>query len=59
MKLDCRGSQLCDPRGTGRSDQKCPPCQAAICKATKGKNNYKAHGPMQTDATRTWRKVVN
>lgn len=48
--------EICDPRGTGRNNQKCAACQMEICRKTK-RNNYRAHGPMQTDATRTWRKA--
>jgi len=35
-----------------RPDQKCGYCQAVICRATKRRNNYRTHGPCQTDATR-------
>ena len=49
--------ETCDPRGTGRNDQKCPDCQREIARRVKKFNNYRAPGPMQTDSTRTWRKA--
>ena len=38
-----------------RLDTKCTACQNAARRATKSGNKYRAHGPMQTDKTRTWR----
>lgn len=36
---------------------KCSVCQNQIRRAVKrGRNRYRAHGPCQTDATRTWRR---
>lgn len=52
----CSNDSLCR---NAANHLKCSACQNAIRRAAKrGKNRYMAHGPCQTDATRTWRQAA-